>query len=120
MIGKEENSHFLDVYEVLESELRGTDVILLGLVHHSVRWVPYQGGPKARRDPQVIQLASRTSIPPQHESFGLYHGDPWRKLSERRHFLDHQVKALRLGSQTFGEMGAFLSSPDFSNSENNF
>lgn len=84
------------------------------------------GGTKARRAPQVTQLASRTRIPvlsfwpPQHESFGLYHGDPWRKLSERRNFLDHWMKALPLGLWTFGEMGAFLSSPDFSYSENHF
>ena len=63
MTGKEENSHFLDVYEALESELRGTDVILLGLVHHGVRWVPYQGGTKAKRHPQVTQLTNRTRIP---------------------------------------------------------
>lgn len=59
MIGKEENSRLLDVYEALDTGLHSTDVFLLGLFYHDVRWESYKGGTEAQRGLKVTKPASR-------------------------------------------------------------
>lgn len=41
-----ENSHFMDVFEALDTGLHTAGVILLNLFHHSVRWIPTEKEPR--------------------------------------------------------------------------